>query len=297
MFSLIICARKEDISRELRDNIAQTIGAEYEIIVINNESNQYNIFQAYNKGVSMSKFPFVLFMHDDIWYHTSDWGKKVSSYFEDSGVGAVGVAGTPYIPRLTGAWWSAGFGYLYLLQTMPNEPEPVLQNYAPDFSIPREVVALDGVWFCIRKSLFTQIRFDEENYQGFHFYDIDTTLQVYHLGYKLLCINDVLIHHQSIGVLNKQWLHYLFVFRKKWLNKLPISSIDAGFKKKSEGEYRVVNTFVSDKLRIVGDSKKNQQQASWFALKDLISYPRLFLYYKTPVWIFRLGLKYLKSLF
>ena len=81
MISIIICARREDIAPELRKNIEETIGLPYEIIVINNAGNDFTIFSAYNKGVSLSKFPLLLFMHDDILYHTTDWGKKTGSAF------------------------------------------------------------------------------------------------------------------------------------------------------------------------------------------------------------------------
>lgn len=82
MISIIICNRSERLNIDLEDNIKSTIGnVDYEIICINNEKGLYNIFQAYNTGVEKAKFPYLCFMHDDIRYHTLNWGKNVISHF------------------------------------------------------------------------------------------------------------------------------------------------------------------------------------------------------------------------
>ena len=99
MISLIICSRQPDIPQSLKENIAETIGVEYELVVIDNSKNQYSIFQAYNEGVRRAKLSYLCFMHDDILYHSPDWGKKVVEHFEDKRVGAIGVVGSHYMPR------------------------------------------------------------------------------------------------------------------------------------------------------------------------------------------------------
>ena len=116
MLSIIICSRNSDIPPSLRENIRQTIGVEYEFIIIDNSENKYSIFSAYNKGVSLSRFPFLLFMHDDISYLTPGWGGELSAVFKDPSVGAAGIAGTPFLAKIPGGWWSTGLGYLYLRQ-------------------------------------------------------------------------------------------------------------------------------------------------------------------------------------
>ena len=81
MISLIVCSRSIDISDELKQNIQSTIGAEYELVAIDNSQNEYSIFSAYNEGVRRSKYPYLCFMHDDIIYHTQGWGLKVIEHF------------------------------------------------------------------------------------------------------------------------------------------------------------------------------------------------------------------------
>ena len=93
MINIIICSRHKEISSELRTNLQSTIGVDFELIVVDNSQNIYSIFQAYNEGVKRSCYPYLCFMHEDILFHTQDWGEKVMAHFEDTKVGLIGVAG------------------------------------------------------------------------------------------------------------------------------------------------------------------------------------------------------------
>ena len=53
MISIIICSRFQSISKELKDNIENTVGVVHEIICIDNSKSQYDIFSAYNEGVNI----------------------------------------------------------------------------------------------------------------------------------------------------------------------------------------------------------------------------------------------------
>ena len=293
MISIIICARKEDIAPELRKNIEETIGIPYEIIIINNAANDYTIFSAYNKGVSLSKFPLLLFMHDDILYHTNDWGKKLAEHFQDEKVGGVGIAGTPYLSFTTGGWWSGGAGHLHLLQSNKEDPTPVHHNYFPENSQVEEVVVLDGVWFCLRRNLFDRIRFDEATFSGFHFYDVDITLQVHFLGYKLLVVRDILIHHQSIGILDRHWVKNAGLFYKKWRDRLPVSVRPYPLHEQCLMEYRVLHEMMTTKIQ----NQFKEPSVYREGLRQLLQFRKGWLYHKTPVWVARLIGRYFASLF
>ncbi len=293
MISIIICARKSDIAETLRQNIESTIGLVHEIIVINNSENKYNIFSAYNEGVRLSKFPFLLFMHDDVLMHTDHWGDKLLQHFNDEKVGAVGIAGTPYLSYAPGGWWSNGMGHLYLLQSNKPGQAPEFQNIFPKNSSEENVVVLDGVWFCIRKSLFDVIRFDDKTFNGFHFYDADISVQISRAGYRLLCINDILLHHLSMGVLDKKWVDNAYIFHKKWKSQLPLATVDYGLAWQCKIEQRSVKEFIDTQLQNVPELTKSSVYSS--ALKHLLSFKKGFHYYKTPVWILRLLYKYLTS--
>ena len=174
MISIVICSRTHTLSESLQKNIEDSIGVPYELVLIDNSINQFDIFTAYNKGVALSNFPIICFMHDDIHFHTMQWGKKVVEKFNNEKTGAIGVAGTPYYPVLAGPWWSGGVVSKFLLQNDLNEPEYLA--YETPVNNQLAAVVLDGVWICIRKSLFEKIQFDTKSLQGYHFYDIDICL-------------------------------------------------------------------------------------------------------------------------
>ena len=232
MISIVICNRGEKINQDLEDNIKSTIGnVDFEIICINNEKGQYNIFQAYNIGVEKAKFPYLCFMHDDVRYHTQNWGLNVINHFLDKQVGMLGVSGPTYLSKIPGIWWgidrpanpTKSIRQYSLDTNRLNPQEQHVTIFNPFNEIKSEVVAVDGLFFCIRKDLFDVIRFDE-NYGGFHFYDIDISLQVLRLNYKIVCVYDIFVEHISASVLNEAWIKSSRLFYSKWKKMLPVWS-------------------------------------------------------------------------
>ena len=233
-------------------------------------------------------------MHDDIDYHTQNWGQKIVDHFKDPEIGGIGVAGTHYLSFIPGAWWSSGVGHVYLLQSAGENSKPEMQDYLPqDLSAGEEVVVLDGVWFCIRREVFNSVHFDEKTFNGFHFYDVDTSLQVSQSGYKLICIKDILIHHLSAGVLNENWIRNAFLFHEKWKSKLPVTLVNYRLDEQCKMEYRVLNELMATQL--IGGQKKSQVYLS--GMKQLLRFKKSHRYYKTPFWLSRLFFSYLKNLF
>lgn len=224
MVSLIICSREPDISQILKENIRETIGIQYELIVLDNSQNKYSIFSAYNEGVERAQYPYLCFMHEDILYHTDNWGKRVVSHFKNYKVGIVGIAGGHYISNTSSSWFSSKLNSANILQSswtngIKTSKHIVELNYLKGLST--EVVAVDGVWFCIPKSLFSTISFDETTFNGFHFYDLDICFQTFYAGYKILVISDILIEHFSGGNCNHEWFENSIIFHNKWKNHLP----------------------------------------------------------------------------
>ena len=242
MISIIICSRSQSVSQELKDNIESTIGVTYEIICIDNSKGQYDIFCAYNEGVKRSQYPFLCFMHEDILHYTSGWGQLLINHFNDLKVGLVGISGPRFISRVPGIWWGpgstdAGKDAICQYSIDTNRADPTITHntcFKPIKNVNSiEVVAVDGCFFCIRKSVFDQIRFDEINYKGFHFYDIDISLQIYMLGLKSLCVYDVLIEHISNSKLDSVWLANARIFFTKWKRHLPIINYPVSAKERS----------------------------------------------------------------
>ena len=110
MISIVICSRTPDISNDLRENIRRTIGSDFELLIIDNSSNRFSIFSAYNEGVRRAKGSIICFMHDDIMYKSSNWGKTVESFFaSDDKLGLLGIQACCFLPNAPVYWCNSPF--------------------------------------------------------------------------------------------------------------------------------------------------------------------------------------------
>lgn len=261
MISLIICSKSKDISHELKRNIEETIGVEYELIVVDNSENYYTIFSAYNEGVRRAKYSYLCFMHEDILYHTFDWGKKVINHFINEMVGLIGVIGGHYLPDTPSTWFSTEFCSGKIIQGHKDRDgiykvfEDKRQILNSDLSI--EAVAVDGLWFCVPKHLFDIISFDNYTFKGWHGYDIDICMQIIQIGYDIRVVNDILIEHSSYGNSDKNLYRAMKLFHTKWKNTLPLirgidisdeEAIVALNKAKATYNYQYKRTFKSYRI-------------------------------------------------
>lgn len=230
MLSCIICSRHSDISLELKQNIQTTIAVAYELVVIDNSRNEYSIFSAYNEGVRRAKGDILCFMHEDIEYVTPNWGSIVQREMQNPQVGCIGVAGTYFMPSFAAKWWDTCASVGQWIYQSPDGTQTFydLNNgVVRDSSISAAVV--DGLWMCIRASLFNEISFDERTYHGgFHCYDLDICMQVHALGKEVRVLSDIHIIHYSMGDVKGDFSEKLAVWNTKWQSSLPICSIRGG---------------------------------------------------------------------
>ena len=229
MISIIICSRNPSIPQELKNSIEETIGCQFETIIIDNSTGQHSIFQAYNEGVRKAHGELLCFCHDDIVFKSYYWGQRVVSYFETmDNLGILGVAGAHFLPSSPMYWSSSPF----ISEHNLNNDNGVLEEFFhEDFfqdATSIEVVAVDGLCFFMPKALFGRVWFDEKSYQGFHLYDMDICFQVIKEGMNVKVCRDILIEHfwseketggsKSLTTLDKN----LSIFCEKWKHMLPI---------------------------------------------------------------------------
>ena len=84
MISIIICSVKKDERPKVEANIKTTIGdIKYEVLWIDNTENRYSIFQAYEEGTRKAQYKYLCFMHEDIVFHSQDWGRTCIKRMEE----------------------------------------------------------------------------------------------------------------------------------------------------------------------------------------------------------------------
>jgi len=222
MLSIIICHRNTELLNAIKTSIASTIGIVYELIIIDNTNNEFTIFSAYNIGVTKAKYDIVCFAHEDILFHSINWGEKVLTHFNDPKIGMIGVLGGMAQSSIPSPWWTNNYFEKSARNLLMKTNGKLYQHFSNPFKDinKTEVIIIDGLWFCIRKSLFDKICFDEKTFTGFHLYDADISMQVNEYA-KNYVVFDILIEHVWSGIISKNYYIDLLTFTNKWQSQLP----------------------------------------------------------------------------
>lgn len=183
---------------------------------INN--GEKSLSQVYNEILSEAKTDIIVLCHDDIYFDTNSWYYKLKTHFESSDYGILGVAGTTEMPT-SGQWWEVRRKMIGIVNH-ESGGKKWTSKYSEDFgkSI-RETVIVDGVFIALSKSRIKH-NFDEE-FKGFHFYDIGFCFKNQIEGVKVGVISNIRITHKSIGQTNEQWEENKKLFVQKYSENLP----------------------------------------------------------------------------
>lgn len=211
MLSIIISSYQENYYNALEKNIAETIGLPYEIIKIKNVG-EMGICEAYNKGALKAKYDYLLFVHEDIVFHTQNWGELLIKHLDKENVGVVGIAGSNYVPKSPIGWHLPDnkYNFLNFIQNNRSKSNPRLFS---NINQSYQVFALDGVFMAVKRIIFKEFLFNEE-VKGFHGYDLDFSLQIAQ-KYKNFVISDILIEHFSVGIPNIEWFKNNILIKEK----------------------------------------------------------------------------------
>jgi len=240
----------------LLENIKGTIGADYEIVHIDNSKGDYGICSAYNIGVRRAQGDILCFMHEDIMYHSHDWGKAVKRYMDVNQMGMLGVAGAFTVSEKYD-WRFYGFitHLVQGFQTLTNPPYYYIKGIEWDTNEPLcRVAIVDGCWFCIKRELFTSgiLKFDEKTFPSFHLYDSDMSMQVNKVGLNIYICADIVLEHFSEGIYTSEFQQGLEDFLKKWKNDLPLSvkkiNADTFQKINNDSEQKLIERLERDRL-------------------------------------------------
>ena len=247
MLSIIVSSCDDRLLSDLSNSIENTVGIEYELIAIKNENAAYSLSEAYNLGALQARFGALLFVHEDVIFHTENWGKQLVKHLETlPNVGLVGISGSAYKPFVPSSWHferSAPLSYRFI-QGFKYSSQP---NRLRDLnaSSVRPVVCLDGVFLAVKKSTFDTVRFDE-TVEGFHAYDTDFSLRIAE-NFQNYFVPDILIEHLSEGKINDQWIINALKVQQRWMAKLP-RSIDPENDLDLEHEISAYDYFVKNLL-------------------------------------------------
>lgn len=188
-----------------------------DIIPIEND-HQYSLSEAYNIGLEKAKYDFVVFCHDDIHFETDNWGRKLCKHFtQNPEYGIMGVAGTNNL--ISGMWWEDRVS-MHGVVNHSNGVKTWTSRFSDDQGNKlKPMIVLDGVMFAIDKNKIVH-KFDED-FKGFHFYDLAFGFANHLAGVKLGVFTDIRITHMSVGATNDEWVVNKKQFEEKYKLSLP----------------------------------------------------------------------------
>lgn len=293
MISVLICSINPDLLIQVKQNIEKTIGVEHEILYYDNRKLNNGICFVYNTLATKAKFPYLCFVHEDVLFQTNDWGKKILEIFSnDKQIGLIGIAGCKYKSKYFSGWFS-------------NSKELDCANYIHQYSdriekvcfspnnnkLLEEVVCIDGVFMCSTKEAWNKNKFNDKLLTGFHFYDIDFSLNVAN-SYKVVVTFDVeLIHITSGGDFGNKWVIIAMNYHEQMNKNLPFAKTP-------------INKKIADGNIIIGtlDFLKNYNisfinKIKWIVLQKLYFNPKYYYGILKFILYKPLGLKKLHKLY
>ena len=178
-----------------------------------------SLSQVYNEILSEAKTDIVVLCHDDIYFDTSSWYGKLLKHFEKTDFGIIGMAGTTSMPS-SGMWWENRKKMVGIVnhESDGKKWESKYAESAGNSII--ETVIVDGLFIAVHKKRIKK-NFNEE-FKGFHFYDIPFCFENHLERVKVGVITNIRITHKSIGQTNEQWEENRKIFEEKYKDSLPI---------------------------------------------------------------------------
>jgi hypothetical protein len=193
-------------------------------------------------------------------------------YFDrDPALGAIGVAGAKYKSRTLSGWSTgiAGLDCCNILHIGKNGQEQRIYSNPASVSGFDYTVTLDGVFICVRKEVWRQVKFDEEHLKGFHLYDIDFSFRI-SLTYKVAVTFEIDITHLTEGGdFGNAWLNYTILWHDLFNDRLPrcIGQIN-----KPAIERTITKKWLH---RLKGENISLANRLKWLRVTNALSYPAL----------------------
>lgn len=251
MFSIIICSISPERLSQLKANIQKTIGVEHEIIAFDNREKRYPIARVYNEGARQARYPYLFFVHEDVLFHSENWGEVIAGKLKEPDCGVIGFVGSKMKLKVYSGWMQSGedrCGFLY--QRVGKNAEFCAFNVLLEHPF-EEVITVDGLGMFVRKQLWEKYPFDEKMLTGFHCYDLDFSLQIAATKqYKnYICTSPkVLIEHFSLGNFDCQWVeNTIRMHKQKWNAFLPLKV--PGYKISKSQEKKLTERCFSNFMR------------------------------------------------
>jgi len=221
MISIIVSSINPEQKNAFIANIDSTIDVPYELLVHDNRETNWGLCKLYNFYAERAKYDILAFFHEDILFHTTNWGSIITDFYaKNTDAGIVGFAGSTLKTQTMSGWECHKAATRLNIIQRQNEYKvrrKLVNPLQEDFS---RVLTVDGLALFVPKNVWKQYQFDEQTFRGFHFYDLDFSMQVSE-SYKNYVCYLISVEHFSKGTYPRPWFDTALLFQDKWKDKLP----------------------------------------------------------------------------
>lgn len=166
LFSIITIVNKTAIFNDFKKELNKQDTSDYELIVINNENNQYDSARdAYRSAIYRCKGKYLMFVHPDIRFlDSSSLSDIFKQVLQIKNFGVIGVAGCP-----------ENFNSIrgYTLTSMLQGMRP--HHFGVGIDRATKVQTVDECCFIMKKEFYETIPFS--NIKGWHLYAVEQCLR------------------------------------------------------------------------------------------------------------------------
>lgn len=279
MISIIVSSYNNNNFSKFEENISKTIGVDFEIIRIENH-NEYSIAEAYNRGAMKANNEFLVFCHEDVLFHTDNWGAVVIDAFNrNTKLGLCGFAGSVLKTYEPSGWFTRLRQNRKCYFIQGSNDRAFHENvFLVDENT--KVACLDGFCLITKKEIFLENQFDENIITGFHGYDIDLSLSIGQ-NFDLEVLFGIDVEHFSHGNMDGNYYDAIININRKWMHILPKIITDVDSKTHKYEEYRSLRSMIGiarinkcniKKLDIYIFNKKTIKLLGWKNYLIVLSY-------------------------
>ncbi len=224
LISIVICSRDPQAASFVKRNLLCTARhpERLQLLLRDNRYDPKGICTVYNEAVREASGGLVVFMHEDVYMMEEGWDEVLRGIFaRRPGLAVLGVAGSSWLSASPPLWAKAGPPWTFgkVVHELDEGRDYFLEIFNEKDG-EQEVAALDGLWMAARREVCQACAFDETNFPGFHFYDIDFCMQAAAFG-RVMATTDIRVKHLSAGSFDANWKAAAEAFRRKWNGELP----------------------------------------------------------------------------
>ena len=273
MLSIISVINNEQRANEYLIRALNRQNTRHELLIIDNRSNIYkNAAQAYNLAASKANGDYLVFIHQDVFFHKNQWLKEIENYMStipDAGLaGIAGMKKPAYVNQLemwlryfsivkihNGQTWFSTYGRGNLLTGKDQHQWP-----GRLVSEPVPVQTVDELMLVLPAKIFDTFKFDEKTCDSWHLYGVDLSLTLSKKRLKTYVLPPQAVH-ASEGKIDPLYIETLQKLIQKHKNETIINTTCGLYPTKRElldlfwgPQQKLASTLAEKGTKIIFDS-------------------------------------------